>query len=64
MTIVLDPLEPEERLLRDLRSSKDGLSNREVERRLLQYGPNEIARRERRPWWREVVKQLTHGRST
>jgi calcium-translocating P-type ATPase len=56
----LDPLGPEERLFRDLRSRREGLSAREVERRLIQYGPNEISRRGRRRWWPEVVKQLTH----
>ncbi|MGZ8694158.1 MAG: HAD-IC family P-type ATPase, partial [Gaiellaceae bacterium] len=55
-----DPLEPEERLFDDLRSRADGLSEREAERRLLQYGPNEITRRGRPLIWREVVLQLTH----
>lgn len=55
-----DPLEPEERLFADLRSRPEGLASREVERRLVQYGANELVRRGRRRWWREVVVQLTH----
>jgi magnesium-transporting ATPase (P-type) len=55
-----DPLQPEERLFADLRSRPEGLSNREVERRLIRYGANEIVRRGRRQWWRDVAKQLTH----
>jgi calcium-translocating P-type ATPase len=55
-----NPLEPEERLFRELRSRPEGLSGREVERRLIHYGANEIVRRGGRPWWREVVTQLTH----
>jgi calcium-translocating P-type ATPase len=56
----LDPLEPEERLFADLRSRPAGLGTREVERRLTAYGRNEITRRGRRRWSREVVAQLTH----
>jgi calcium-translocating P-type ATPase len=55
-----DPLEPEERLFTDLRSRPEGLASREVERRLVHYGANELVRRGRRQWWREVVVQLTH----
>lgn len=55
-----DPLEPEQRLLGDLHSRPEGLAAREVERRLTQYGRNEITRRGRRRWWHEVVPQLTH----
>ncbi len=58
--VVPDPLEPEDRLFADLRSRPDGLAGREVERRLTQHGRNEITRRGRRRWWREVVLQLTH----
>jgi len=55
-----DPLEAEPRLFMDLRSRPTGLGSREVERRLTHYGRNEIRRRARRRWWREVVLQLTH----
>jgi calcium-translocating P-type ATPase len=57
---VPDPLEPPERLFRDLRSSPAGLASREVERRLVHYGPNEIVRRGTGGSWRPVVAQLTH----
>src|SRR5207342_1490065 len=50
-----DPLEPEQRLFADLRSRSAGLETREVERRLTYYGRNEITRRGRRRWWREVA---------
>ena len=40
----VDPREPRERLLRDLRSRPEGLSQREAERRLVAYGPNELQR--------------------
>jgi len=55
-----DPLQPAEDLFADLRSRSDGLSSREVERRLTQYGPNEIVRRGKRRWLRDVTTQLTH----
>jgi calcium-translocating P-type ATPase len=56
-------VDPEERidlLLRDLRSARSGLSSREVERRLLQVGPNVLVRRGGRRWPHELVRQLTH----
>ena len=56
----LDPEERVDELLRDLRSSRDGLSAREVERRLAQYGPNEIRRREGSGHLREFARQFTH----
>ncbi len=40
-----DPNERIELLLRDLRTSRGGLTEREAERRLLAYGPNELRRR-------------------
>jgi magnesium-transporting ATPase (P-type) len=55
-----NPLEPEATLFADLRSRHDGLSAREAERRLIEYGPNEIVRRGHAPWWRGVLAQLTH----
>jgi calcium-translocating P-type ATPase len=59
----LPPVDPTERaglLLRDLRASKDGLSQREAERRLVHYGPNELRRRGGRRWPRELAAQFTH----
>ena len=41
----VDPREARDVLLRDLGSSSHGLSQREAERRLLQYGRNELVRR-------------------
>ena len=55
-----DPLQPEEQLFADLRSRPEGLSGREVERSLIRYGANEIVRRGRRRWWRDVATQFTH----
>jgi calcium-translocating P-type ATPase len=54
------PLGPERTLFRELRSRPEGLSSREVERRLIHYGPNELVRRGRRRWWRDLGTQLTH----
>jgi calcium-translocating P-type ATPase len=55
--------DPEERvalLLRDLRATRSGLSAREVQRRIEQYGPNELRRRGGRRWPRELARQFTH----
>ena len=56
----VDPREPRERLLRDLRSRPEGLSQREAERRLIVYGANELQRTARRSWVRELLRQFTH----
>ena len=58
--VPLDPEEAADRLLRDLRSGPDGLSTREAERRLLQYGPNSLRRRGKRRWPAELARQFTH----
>ena len=55
-----DPLEPEQRLFGDLHSRSTGLSDREAERRLTEYGENTIRRRGRRRWWEGIVAQLIH----
>ncbi|MFZ1155785.1 MAG: cation-transporting P-type ATPase [Solirubrobacteraceae bacterium] len=47
-------------LLRDLRSSRSGLSESEAGRRLIQYGPNELRRRGGVKWPAELAHQLTH----
>jgi calcium-translocating P-type ATPase len=52
--------EAAELLLRDLRSSRAGLSAREGERRVVQYGPNELRRRGGVRWPGELARQLTH----
>ena len=55
-----DAREPIELLLRDLRSTRDGLSSRDAARRLVVYGPNELRRARRRSWPRAFARQLTH----
>jgi calcium-translocating P-type ATPase len=57
------PIDPQERidlLVRDLRTSLQGLSGREAERRLLSYGPNRLQRRRGRRWPRQLARQFTH----
>ena len=56
----LEVEEPRSRLLRDLRTSEHGLSSREAERRLAQFGPNVLTRRGHVRWPREIARQLTH----
>ena len=56
----LDPEEAATLLLRNLRSSRGGLSSIEAKRRLAQYGPNELRRRGGRRWPRELARQFTH----
>ena len=46
---------PLEGLLRQLRATHDGLSNREAKRRLAEYGPNDALIRRRRPLWRQIL---------
>ena len=59
-SIVDDPREAVELLLRELRARPDGLSSREAERRLVAYGRNEIVRRGGVRWPRQLAKQFTH----
>jgi magnesium-transporting ATPase (P-type) len=47
-------------LFRDLRCCEVGLSGREAQRRLVAYGPNELAGRTGRRWPRELLNQITH----
>jgi len=56
----LEPTEQIDLLMRDLRSSARGLSTAEAQRRLIQYGPNELRRRGGLQWPRELARQLTH----
>ena len=56
----VDPRERGDLLLRELRSSRSGLSPREAQRRLVQYGPNEIRRREGIGHLRALAQQFTH----
>lgn len=57
---VEDPREPLVLLLRNLRTSAQGLSGREAACRLLVHGPNELARRGGRRWPGELARQVTH----
>lgn len=59
-SVEFDAIESVELLLRDLRSSRTGLSTSEAQRRLLQYGPNELRRRGGLRWPGELARQLTH----
>jgi calcium-translocating P-type ATPase len=57
------PVDPSERidlLMRDLSSAPTGLSASEAQRRMLQWGPNELRRRGGRKWPRELASQLSH----
>ncbi len=56
----LEVLEPQERLLRDLRTDPHGLSSKEASRRLVQYGANALRRHGGPQWPRELARQLTH----
>jgi len=56
----MDVDEPLTLLYRDLRSAPEGLSSREAVRRLTARGPNELSRRGRRRWPRQLAAQLVH----
>jgi magnesium-transporting ATPase (P-type) len=56
----VDPQESIDRLLRDLRTRRGGLSDREAARRLVVFGPNELVRRTGRGWIRDLIQQLVH----
>jgi hypothetical protein len=58
VTVHVDPTDRPEALLRDLHSVAGGLSTREAQRRLVQFGPNVLARRGGRRWPRELARQL------
>ena len=55
-----DPSERIDLLARDLRTSLDGLTAREADRRLVVFGPNRLERRRGRAWPRELARQFTH----
>ncbi len=56
----VNPEEALDRLLRDLRSRREGLSDREAARRLVSAGPNELVRRRGRGWPWQLAQQLFH----
>ncbi|WP_213572873.1 cation-transporting P-type ATPase [Rhodococcus sp. USK13] len=57
---VTDPQETLDRLLRDLRSRRDGLSTRDAQRRLTMLGANDLVRQPGESAWRELLRQLVH----
>lgn len=56
----VDPEEALDRLLRDPRSRREGLSDREAARRLVSVGPNELVRRRGGGWPSQLARQLVH----
>jgi calcium-translocating P-type ATPase len=56
----MNPTEPIERLLRDLRASVRGLTSREASRRLVVHGRNELRRSGGRRLVRELLRQFVH----
>src|SRR5450631_2540821 len=58
--LAVDPLESIDRLLRDLRTRRAGLSDREAARRLVVFGRNELVRQSGGGWLGELVAQLVH----
>jgi calcium-translocating P-type ATPase len=60
MVLLQSVHEPVPLLLRDLKTSRRGLTSREAARRLVAYGPNELRRRGGRTWRRELARQFTH----
>ena len=56
----LDPTKAVEDPLRSLKTHTEGLSSQEAQRRLAQYGPNQLPRREGMNWPRELARPLTH----
>jgi len=59
-TATVDPQERVDALLAHLTTRREGLSSREAERRLTQYGPNEITRAAEVSHLRELVRQFVH----
>jgi magnesium-transporting ATPase (P-type) len=43
-----------------LETSRDGLPEDDVRRRLEEYGPNQLRREERRPWWKRLLAQFNN----
>ncbi|WP_299312258.1 HAD-IC family P-type ATPase, partial [uncultured Halomonas sp.] len=47
-------------VLERLDSSTDGLAASDAERRLKEYGPNELKQAEARPWWKRLLEQFNN----
>jgi calcium-translocating P-type ATPase len=58
--VIVDPTERIDLLVRDLRTSLDGLSSHEADHRLLSHGLNQLERRRGRSWPKELGRQFTH----
>jgi magnesium-transporting ATPase (P-type) len=58
--LAIDPQERIDSLLAHLGTRVEGLSSREAQRRLTQYGANQISRAAGHGRWRELVRQLAH----
>ena len=58
--MLTDAREPVAELLRELDTTPRGLSSREVARRLVVFGRNELVRRGGRRWPRALAAQVTH----
>ncbi|WP_246471013.1 cation-translocating P-type ATPase [Saccharopolyspora phatthalungensis] len=58
--MAVDPRESAGRLLRDLRTRVEGLTEREARRRLEVHGPNELPRHRARQWPAALLRQFTH----
>jgi calcium-translocating P-type ATPase len=56
----VDPQERIESLLAHLGTGAEGLTSREADRRLTQFGPNEISRTAQSSWLGELVRQFVH----
>ncbi len=52
--------DPQELPVGELRTGPDGLDEREVTRRLLTYGRNELERRDGRSWPHDLLRQFIH----
>ena len=63
-TPAVDPEEPPDLLFAHLATTPDGLSQREAERRLSQFGPNVIARAAGTSALRELAAQFSHPPGT
>ena len=60
LVVANHPGQPLDQVFQALRSSPEGLSQREAERRLIVYGPNVLSRRGTRRWPKELAAQFTH----
>lgn len=56
----VNPQQTIDRVLRDLKTRRTGLSDREAARRLVVFGPNELSRRRGRTWPGDLLRQLVH----